>query len=136
MNVWESTTKKEYKLFERRILDIMLNELALYGGTPIRNKKIYYGKQSINEEDILAVENVLRSDWLTQGPKVLELENLLCKTFNSRYAVSATNGTSALHLACLAIGITAGDEVITSSFTFVASANCIRYCGGIPVFAD
>ncbi len=116
--------------------DIMPNELALYGGTPIRNRKIYYGKQSINEGDILAVENVLRSDWLTQGPKVLELENLLCKTFNSRYAISATNGTSALHLACLAIGVTAGDEVITSPFTFVASANCIRYCGGIPVFAD
>lgn len=114
----------------------MPNILALYGGMPIREKKIYYGKQSIDEDDIKAIESVLRSDWLTQGPKVKELENLLCNRFEASYAVTTTSGTSALHLACLAAGIQNGDEVITSPMTFVASANCVLYCGGVPVFAD
>lgn len=114
----------------------MQSELALYGGVPIREDKIYYGKQAIDEDDIRAIESVLQSDWLTQGPKVKDLEQLLCKRFDALYAVTSTNGTSALHLACLAAGIQKGDEVITSPMTFVASANCVMYCGGVPVFAD
>ena len=97
---------------------------------------IPYGRQWIDEEDIKAVVDVLRGDWLTQGPKVNEFENALADYCGSKYAVAVSNGTTALHLSCLAAGIKNGDEVITSPITFVASANCVVYCGGIPVFAD
>lgn len=114
----------------------MSENIALYGGTPIRQTQMNYAKQAIYKEDIDAVVSVLKSDWLTQGPKVRELEKLLCNTFGASYTVTSTSGTSALHLACLAAGIKEDDEVITSPLTFVASANCIKYCGGTPVFAD
>lgn len=99
-------------------------------------KTIPYGHQWIDEEDIKEVVRVLKSDWITQGPKVKEFEEALCKYTGAKYAVAVSSGTAALHIACLAAGIKHGDEVITSPITFVASANCILYCGGKPVFAD
>jgi UDP-4-amino-4,6-dideoxy-N-acetyl-beta-L-altrosamine transaminase len=99
-------------------------------------KFIPYGRQSINEDDILEVVNVLRSDWLTQGPVVEEFERAIADFCGAKYAVAVANGTAALHLATLAAGFTVGDEVITTPITFVASANCIAYVGATPVFAD
>ena len=110
--------------------------IALYGGTPVRERKIFYGKQFIDAADIEAVLAVLKSEYLTQGPQIKNLEDMLCRMFSARYAISTMNGTSALHLACIAAGITNGDEVITTPLTFAASANCVRYCGGTVVFAD
>ncbi|MDT8440440.1 MAG: UDP-4-amino-4,6-dideoxy-N-acetyl-beta-L-altrosamine transaminase [Desulfuromonadales bacterium] len=97
---------------------------------------IPYGRQSITEEDIQAVVEVLRSDWLTQGPMIERFEQAIADDCGARYAVAVANGTAALHLAALAAGFAPGDEVITSPITFVASANCIAYCGATPVFAD
>lgn len=97
---------------------------------------IPYGRQSIDEEDIQAVVDVLRSDYLTTGPKVAEFEKVVADYVGAKYAVAVSNGTAALHIACLAAGIKEGDEVITSPITFAASANCALYCGGTPVFAD
>lgn len=99
-------------------------------------KYIPYGKQCIDEDDIQSVIAVLRSDWLTQGPMIEAFERTLAEYCGAKYAVAVNSGTSALHIACLAAGIESGDEVITSPITFVASANCVVYCGGIPVFAD
>lgn len=99
-------------------------------------KIIPYGYHWIDENDINEVVKVLKSDWITQGPKIKELENKLCRYTGSKYAVSVSSGTAALHLSCLAAGISNGDEVITSPITFVASANCVLYCDGTPVFAD
>ena len=97
---------------------------------------IPYGKQWIQEDDIKAVVDVLRSDFLTTGPKVPEFERIVADYVGAKYAVAVSNGTAALHVACLAAGITDGDEVITTPITFAASANCVLYCGGRPVFAD
>lgn len=97
---------------------------------------IPYGKQLIDEEDIQAVVDVLRSDYLTTGPKVDEFEQKVADYVGAKYAVAVSNGTAALHIACLAAGIGQGDEVITSPITFAASANCVFYCGGTPIFAD
>lgn len=118
------------------MLKHMEQELAINGGKPVRKEKIYYGRQMIGQDDIAAVMEVLKSDWLTQGPWVTELEHKLCGSFGAEYAVTATSGTSALHLACIAADIRPGEEVITTPLTFAASANCIRYCGGTVVFAD
>lgn len=95
-----------------------------------------YGKQLIDEDDIQAVVEVLQSTNLTQGSKVAEFEEALCRRTGARFAVACNSGTSALHMACLAAGVGLGDEVITSPITFVASANCAVYCGATPVFAD
>lgn len=97
---------------------------------------IPYGTQSIDETDIQAVVEVLRSDYLTTGPKVTEFEKRVADYVGARYAVAVNSGTAALHIACLAAGICKDDEVITTSITFAASSNCILYCGGTPVFAD
>lgn len=97
---------------------------------------IPYGRQSIDEADIQAVVEVLRSDYLTTGPKVAEFEKKVADYVGAKYAVAVCNGTAALHIACLAAGIGAGDEVITTPITFAASANCALYCGADPVFAD
>ena len=110
--------------------------IALKGGKPTRDVFIPYGKQYIDEKDIQSVNEVLRSPYLTTGPKVEEFERKLCQITGAEYAVAISNGTSALHAACYAIGIKEGDEVITTPITFAASANCVRYCGGTPVFAD
>lgn len=97
---------------------------------------IPYGRQSIDEADIQAVVDVLRSDYLTTGPKVAEFERKVADYVGAKYAVAVCNGTAALHIACLAAGIGSGDEVITTPITFAASANCALYCGADPVFAD
>lgn len=97
---------------------------------------IPYGHQSINEEDIQAVVEVLKSDFLTTGPKVEKFEQKIADYTGAEYAVAVANGTAALHVACYAAGISEGDEVITSPITFAASANCIFYCKARPVFAD
>lgn len=99
-------------------------------------KKIPYGRQNITDEDIQAVLEVLRSDYLTQGPKVSEFENAFAEYIGVKYAVAVSHGTAALHLSALALGVKEGDRVITTPITFVASANCIRFCGGEVVFAD
>ncbi|MCH5249272.1 MAG: UDP-4-amino-4,6-dideoxy-N-acetyl-beta-L-altrosamine transaminase [Lachnospiraceae bacterium] len=109
---------------------------AIEGGTPVRNSKISYGHQYIDEADIQAVVDVLRSDFLTCGPKITELEKKLCVLTGAKYAVVCSNGTAALHIACMAAGVGEGDEVITTPITFAASANCALYCGARPVFAD
>jgi len=102
----------------------------------IRRDKIYYGRQWIEEDDIRAVADVLKSDFLTCGPKVEELERKLSSYTGAKYTVVVNSGTSALHCACIAAGIGEGDEVITTPLTFAASANCVLYCGAKPVFAD
>lgn len=99
-------------------------------------KLIPYGKQSIDEDDIGAVLDVLRSDWITQGPIIEQFEKALAGYCGARYAVVVSSGTAALHLACLAADIQSDDEVITSPITFVASANAVAFCGGRPIFAD
>ncbi|MBE5745087.1 MAG: UDP-4-amino-4,6-dideoxy-N-acetyl-beta-L-altrosamine transaminase [Clostridiales bacterium] len=113
-----------------------MEKLAIKGGYPVRSGKIYYGRQWIDESDVEAVANVLRGDYITCGPKVEELERTLEKYTGAKHAVAVSNGTAALHCACLAAGIGPGDEVITTPLTFAASANCVLYCGGTPVFAD
>jgi UDP-4-amino-4,6-dideoxy-N-acetyl-beta-L-altrosamine transaminase len=110
--------------------------LAAHGGTPVREKLLPYGRQSIDEDDIAAVVETLRSDWLTTGPKVNEFEEAFAAWVGARYAVSFSSGTAALHGAAFAAGLGAGDEAITSPMTFAATANCILYQGGTPVFAD
>ncbi|MFZ5994606.1 MAG: aminotransferase class I/II-fold pyridoxal phosphate-dependent enzyme [Thermodesulfobacteriota bacterium] len=97
---------------------------------------IPYGRQSVDDDDIAAVIETLRSDWLTQGPKVREFEEAFAVYVGSRYAVAVNSGTAALHLACLAAGLGPGDEVITSPITFVATANCALYVGARPAFVD
>lgn len=99
-------------------------------------KPIPYGKQHITDEDIQAVIQTLNSDYLTQGPKIKEFEEAFAAYVGSKYAVSVANGTAALHLNALALGVKPGDKVITTPITFAASANCVRYCGGEVVFAD
>jgi len=99
-------------------------------------KQIPYATQWIEEDDILAVTDALRSSNLTQGPLVDEFEKRTAHYCGAKYAVAVSSGTAALHIACLAAGVSAGDEVITSANTFAASANCVLYCGGKPVFAD
>lgn len=97
---------------------------------------IPYGKQTIEQDDIQAVVDVIKSDFLTTGPKIAEFEQTVADYVGAKYAVAISNGTSALHAACFAAGIGPGDEVITTPLTFAASANCVLYCGGTPVFAD
>lgn len=97
---------------------------------------IPYGRQTIEEDDIQTVVDVLKSDYLTTGPKIEEFEKAVSDYTGAKYAVAISNGTAALHAACFAAGIGEGDEVITTPLTFAASANCVLYCGGTPVFAD
>ena len=99
-------------------------------------KPIPYGRQNINKSDIDEVVKVLKSDFLTQGPKVSEFEKKFAKYVNSKYAVAVSNGTAALHLCAISLNVKPGSKVITSPISFVASANCVRYCGGDVVFAD
>lgn len=97
---------------------------------------IPYGKQHITEEDIQAVSIALRGDYLTQGPTILEFEKAFAQYIGCDYAVAISNGTAALHLSALALGVCEGQKVITTPITFAASANCVRYCGGDVVFSD
>jgi UDP-4-amino-4,6-dideoxy-N-acetyl-beta-L-altrosamine transaminase len=97
---------------------------------------IPYGRQHISDEDIQAVVQVLRSDYLTQGPEIAAFEAAFCEYIGCKYAVACCNGTAALHLACLALGVGPQSRVLTSPLTFAASANCVLYCGGSVDFAD
>lgn len=99
-------------------------------------KKIPYGKQHITEDDIHAVVEVLKSDFLTQGPTIKMFEDAFAEFVGAKYAIAVSNGTAALHLSAIALGVKPGDKIITTPITFVASANCVRYCGGEVVFSD
>lgn len=113
-----------------------METLAIFGGAPVREMPLSYGRQYIDDADIQAVAATLRSDYLTCGPKITELEEELCRITGARYCVAVSNGTAALHIAAMAAGIGEGDEVITTPITFAASANCALYCNARPVFAD
>lgn len=102
----------------------------------MKTSVIPYGRQNIQQQDIDAVVETLKSDFLTQGPKIAEFEEAFASYVGSKYAVSVSNGTAALHLCALALDVKEGDKVITTPITFAASANCVRYCGGEVVFAD
>src|SRR5258707_762069 len=110
--------------------------LAINGGSPVRKTLLPYGRQSIDEDDIQAVVDVLRSPWLTTGPKVDEFEEAFAARVGAKHAVSFSSGTAALHGAAFAAGLEPGDEAITSPMTFGATANCVLYQGATPVFAD
>jgi perosamine synthetase len=110
--------------------------LAVQGGSPVRKTLLPYGHQSIDEADIQAVVDTLRSDWLTTGPCIAEFEEAFAARTGARHAVSFSSGTAALHAAAFTAGLKAGDEAITSPLTFVATANCVLYQGATPVFAD
>jgi perosamine synthetase len=114
----------------------MPDRLASEGGTPVRATMLPYGRQHIDEDDIRAVVDVLRSDWLTTGPKIAEYESAFAASVGARHAVAVSSGTAALHAAASVAGLGPGDEMITTPLTFVASANCARYVGANPVFAD
>jgi perosamine synthetase len=110
--------------------------LAIDGGTPVRANFLPYGRQSVDQVDIQAVVEVLRSDWLTTGPKVAEFEESMAARVGSTHAVSFSSGTAALHAAAFAAGLESGDEAITTPMTFAATSNCVLYQGATPVFAD
>ncbi|MGB8707620.1 MAG: UDP-4-amino-4,6-dideoxy-N-acetyl-beta-L-altrosamine transaminase [Dehalococcoidia bacterium] len=113
-----------------------MTRLAIEGGVPVRSKFLPYGQHWIDERDVAVVVEVLKSDWITQGPKVDEFEKKVAEYCGARYAVAVSSGTAALHAACAVAGISSGDEAITTPITFAATANAIIYCGGKPVFAD
>lgn len=113
-----------------------LEMLAVHGGKPVRETLLPYGRQSLDEQDIRAVVEVLRSDWLTTGPKVGEFEERFAAWAGAKFAVSVSSGTAALHAAAFATGLQAGDEAITTPMTFCADANCVLYQNATPVFAD
>ncbi len=110
--------------------------LAIHGGLPVRDTFLPYGRQLIEEDDIQAVADALRSPWLTGGTKVDEFEQAFASRVSARYAVAFSSGTAALHGAVFAAGLGPGDEAITSPLTFVATANCVLYQGALPLFAD
>ena len=113
-----------------------IDTLAIHGGSPVRPTLLPYGRQSLEESDVQAVVEVLRSDWLTTGPKVAQFEEAFAEWVGSKYAVSFSSGTAALHAAAFAAGLGPGDEAITTPLTFCATANCILYQNARPVFAD
>jgi perosamine synthetase len=114
----------------------MMNSLAIDGGLPVRSNLLPYGHQKIDDADVEAVVRVLRSDWLTTGPAVAEFEQAFADFVGVKEAVTVSNGTAALHAAMYVLGIGPGDEVIVPAMTFAASANCVVFQGGTPVFAD
>ena len=97
---------------------------------------IPYGRQFIDQDDINAVTEALQSDFLTQGPRIAAFEDAFASYVNAKYAVAVSNGTAALHLSCLALGLGEGDRIITTPITFAASGNCGLYCGAEVHFAD
>jgi len=113
-----------------------MTQLAIDGGVPVRSTMLPYGRQQLDETDIAAVVEILYSDWLTTGPKVAEFEEAFADFVGAGEAVAVSNGTAALHAAMYAIGIGPGDEVIVPPMTFAATANCVVFQGGTPVFAD
>lgn len=117
-------------------LPTKLETLAIHGGTPVRAKLLPYGRQSLDDDDVQAVVEVLKSDWLTTGPTVGEFEEQFAAWVGARHAVSFSSGTAALHGAAFAAGLGPRDEAITTPMTFCATANCVLYQGATPVFAD
>lgn len=115
---------------------VKIAEVPVNSSQLTANHNIPYGRQEITKDDEKAVIETLRSDFLTQGPKIDEFEKAFAKYVGSKYAVAVSNGTAALHLCALALDVKPGDKVITTPITFAASANCIRYCGGDVAFAD
>jgi len=115
---------------------LAIQALAINGGSPVRATFLPYGRQSVDEADIQAVVEVLRSDWLTTGPKVAEFEEAFAARVGAAHAVSFSSGTAALHAAAFAAGLKPGDEAIATPLTFAATANCVLYQGATPVFAD
>lgn len=113
-----------------------MEKLAIEGGKPVRGTLLPYGHQWIDEDDVQAVIEVLRSDWLTTGPKVADFERAFANTVGAKEAVAVSSGTAALHAAVYTLGIGPGDEVIVPPMTFAATANCVVFQGGIPIFAD
>jgi perosamine synthetase len=113
-----------------------MSELAIHGGNPVRTKLLPYGRQCLDEEDIRNVVEVLRSNWLTTGPKIQEFERAFAHVAGTREAVAVCNGTAALHAAMHALNIGPNDEVIVPAITFASSANAVIYQGGTPIFAD
>jgi len=112
------------------------DNLAIDGGRPVRETMLPYGRQCIDERDIAAVSEVLRSDWLTTGPMVAAFEKALADLAGVAHAVAVSNGTAALHAAMYCLGVGPGDEVLVPAMTFAATANCIAFLGGTPVFVD
>ena len=115
---------------------VSVQTLAINGGSPVRETLLPYGRQTVDEADIDAVVEVLRSDWLTTGPKVAKFEEDFAERVGVEHAVSFTSGTAALHAAAFAAGLKSGDEAITTPMTFAATANCILYQNATPIFAD
>jgi UDP-4-amino-4,6-dideoxy-N-acetyl-beta-L-altrosamine transaminase len=116
--------------------DLKTTQLALHGGTPVREELLPYGRHEIDDDDVAAVARVLRSESLTSGQAVSDFESAIAQAVEADYAVAVSSGTAALHAAMFAIGIARGDEVIVPPMTFAASANAVVYQGGTPVFAD
>ncbi len=110
--------------------------LAIHGGRPVRQSLLPYGRQTLDESDVAAVAEVLRSDWITTGPKIAEFEAAIAGFVKARHGVSFSSGTAALHAAVFAAGLGPGDEAITTPLTFCATANAVLYQGATPVFAD
>ncbi|MFH1443920.1 MAG: UDP-4-amino-4,6-dideoxy-N-acetyl-beta-L-altrosamine transaminase [Candidatus Peregrinibacteria bacterium] len=113
-----------------------MSTLALHGGTPVRQTLLPYARQSVSDEDITSVTEILRSDWLTTGPTVAAFENAFATFTQSKEAIAVSSGTAALHTALYGIGIQPGDEVIVPPMTFAATANAAAFMGATPVFAD
>jgi perosamine synthetase len=114
----------------------MAEALAIHGGPPVRSSVLPYGRQRLDEGDVAAVVEALRSDWLTTGPRVAAFEAAVAARVGVRYGVAVSSGTAALHAAVAVAGIGKGDEVIVPPLTFAATANAVLYCGATPVFAD
>jgi perosamine synthetase len=113
-----------------------VERLAIDGGTPVRSRLLPYGRQWLDDDDVAAVGAALRSDYLTTGPRIADFEGMFAAFVSAPHAVAVSNGTAALHGAMAALGIGAGDEVIVPAMTFAATANCVVFQGGTPVFAD
>lgn len=113
-----------------------VTSLAIQGGTPVRATLLPYAHHQIDEDDVRAVVEVLRSEWVTTGPKVAEFEEAFAAAVGAKAAVSFSSGTAALHAAAFAAGLQPGDEAITTPLTFCATANAVLYQGARPLFAD
>ena len=113
-----------------------MSRLAIEGGQPVRSRFLPYGHQWIDEEDIAAVTEALKGEWITQGPKIDEFEKKVADYCGAKCAVAVSSGTAALQAACAVAGISEGDEVIITPITFAATANAVAHCGVKPVFAD
>jgi perosamine synthetase len=115
---------------------VTTRKLAINGGAPVRERLLPYGRQSVDETDIQAVVETLRSDWLTTGPRVREFEEAFSDYVGASHAISVSSGTAGLHSAMFAAGLGPGDEVVVPSITFVASSHCAVFQGAKPVFSD